>query len=88
MCPYSSTLFSPSVVENEQADAGHGGRARFARLNFQARTRAGENSCLPVELTTSMIGNYTRLIHTLLKALTIHTMMSYIHMYISRMQLQ
>ena len=34
MYPYSSTLFSLSVVENEQAGAGQGGRARLARLNY------------------------------------------------------
>ena len=34
----------------------------------------------PVQLTTSRIGNLTRLIHTLLYVMTIHT---YIHTYIS-----
>ena len=82
MYPCSSTLFSLSVVENEQADAGKGGRARLARLNSQARMGTWENSCFPVQPTTSRIGNHTRLIHALLKALTIHT---YIHnMYIPR----
>ena len=42
MYPYSSTLFSLSVVENKQADAGQGGRARLARLNSQARTGTGK----------------------------------------------
>ena len=34
--------------------------------------------CFPVQLTTSRIGNLTRLIHTLLHVMTIHT---YIHTY-------
>ena len=46
-----STRFSPSM-ENEQVDAGRDGRIRLARPNSQA-------------LTTSRIGNLTRLILTL-----------------------
>ena len=41
-----------------------------------ARTGAGE--FFPVQLTTSRIGNLTRLIHTLLYVMTIHT---YVHTY-------
>ena len=37
----------------------------------------------PVQLTTSRIGNLTRLIHTLLYVMTIHT---YIHTYIHNQQ--
>ena len=37
----------------------------------------------PVQLTTSRIGNLTRLIHTLLYVMTIHT---YIHTYIHTIQ--
>ena len=37
------------------------------------------NIIFPVQLTTSRIGNLTRLIHTLLYVMTIHT---YIHTYI------
>ena len=33
----------------------------------------GENTFSPVQLTTGRVGSRTRLIHTLLKALTIHT---------------
>ena len=54
-------------VENEQADAGRDGRTRLARPNYQALTGAGKYSeifIIPVQLTTSRIGNHTRLIHT------------------------
>ena len=62
-----------SVGENEQADAGQDGRIHLLRPNSQARTGTGKCSCFPVQLTTSRIGNNTRLIHTLLKVLTMHT---------------
>ena len=39
--------------------------------------RGQGNTIFPVQLTTSRIGNFTRLIHTLLYVMTIHT---YIHM--------
>ena len=84
MYPYNSTLFSLSVVENEQADAREGDRARLARLNSQARRGIGKNGCIPFQLTTSRIGNDAQLSNTLLKTLTIS---AYIHMYISRMHL-
>ena len=46
----------------------------------QARTGTGKYLFFPVQLTTSRIGNLTRLIHTLLLyVMTIHT---YIHTYI------
>ena len=60
---------------DEQADAGRDGRIRLARPNSQVRTRTGKYS-FSVELTTSRIGNLTRLIHTLAICVTIHT---YIH---------
>ena len=41
--------------------------------------RGQGNIIFPVQLTTSRIGNLTRLIHTLLYVMTIHT---YIHTYI------
>ena len=85
MYPYNSTLFSLSLVENEQADAGQGDRARLARLNSQARRGIGKNSCFSFQLTTTRIGNHTRLSNTLLKTLTIQT---YRHMYIPQMHLQ
>ena len=40
---------------------------------FQARTGTGKNIIFSVQLTTSRIGNLTRLIHTLLEVMTIHT---------------
>ena len=65
-------------VENEQAGAGRDGRTRLERSYSQARTGADrETFIFPVQLTTSkIIGNLTRLIHTLLYVMTIHT---YIH---------
>ena len=68
----SKTRFYLSV-ENEQADAGRDDRTRLARPNSQRRERGQGNLDFPVQLTTSRIGNHTRLIHTLLKVLTIHT---------------
>ena len=59
---------------DEQADAGRDCRNRLARPNSKARTRAGEYLFFPVQLTTSRIGNLTRLIHTLAICVTIHNM--------------
>ena len=50
---------------HEQADAGRDCRTRLARLNYQART--GKS----VQLTTSRIGNLTRLVLLLLYVMTI-----------------
>ena len=66
-------VFSLSVEENKQIDAGQDGRTHLVRPNSQARTGTGKCSCFPVQLTTSRIGNNTRLICTLLNVLTIHT---------------
>ena len=50
-------------LENEQADAGRDDRMRLARPNSQARTGTGrEIFVFPIQLTTSRIGNLTRLI--------------------------
>ena len=49
---------------NEQAGAGRDCRTRLARPNYQARTGTGK-FIFPVQLTTSKIGNLTRLILTL-----------------------
>ena len=57
-----STRFSLSV-ENEQVNAGRGGRTRLARPNAQAQTGTGKKKYF--QLTTGRIGNLTRLIHTL-----------------------
>ena len=54
---------------DEQANAGRNCRTRLARPNSQARTRTG--NFFPVQLTTSRIGNLTRLILTLAICVTI-----------------
>ena len=48
---------------DEQADAGR--ETRLARPNSQARTGTGKYEIFTVQLTTSRIGNLTRLILTL-----------------------
>ena len=58
---------------DEQADAGRDCRNRLARPNSSARTWTGKYSFFPVQLTTSRIGNLTRLIHTLAIYVTIPT---------------
>ena len=62
-------------VENEEADAGWDGQPRLARPNSQAHTGIGKktSSC---SAATSIIGNNTQLIHTLLQVITIY---KYIH---------
>ena len=71
--PVSKHQIQPEYGD-EQADAGRDCRNRLARPNSQARTRTGEYSfSLVVQLTTSRIGNLTRLIHTLAICVTIHT---------------
>ena len=66
-------MFSLSV-KNERADAGRDGRTRLARPSSQRANEDRENIIFPVQLTTSRIGNHARLIHTLLKVITIHTL--------------
>ena len=61
--PVSKHQIQPEYGD-EQADAGRDGWTRLARPNPQARTGTGEYF-FPVQLTTSRIGNLTRLIHTL-----------------------
>ena len=51
------------MVENGRADVGRDGLTRLARPNYQART-GQEAFMLSAQLTTSKIGNLTRLIHT------------------------
>ena len=69
-------------MENDQADAGRDGTGR---LNPSRETKFSDSNgdremlIFPVELTTNSIGNLTRLIHTLLYVMTIHTC---IHTYI------
>ena len=50
---------------DDPADAGRDCRTRLARPNSQAQTGTGEIFIFPVQLTTSRIGNLTRLILTL-----------------------
>ena len=59
------------AVENERADdAGGDGRIRLAKLN----SRTGKKTIFfPLQFTTSRIGSLTRLVHILLKVLTIQT---------------
>ena len=49
-----------------------------SRDEILRHARGQGNIIFPVQLTTSRIGNLTRLIHTLLYVMTIHT---YIHTY-------
>ena len=53
-------------TENEKAHAGRDGRTRLATPNYLARTGTDrEIFVFPVQLTTSRIGNLTRLIKSL-----------------------
>ena len=66
-------------MENEQADAKTGRLNLSRETKFLGTYRDRGIFIFPVQLTTSRIGNLTRLIHTLLYVMTIHT---YIHTYI------
>ena len=48
-------------MENEQADTGRDCRTCLAGSNSQARTGTGKYYFPPLQLTTSRIGNLTRL---------------------------
>ena len=61
--PVSKHQIQPEY-RNEQAGAGRDCRTRLARPHSQART-GKRNLIFPVQLTTSRIGNLTRLIQTL-----------------------
>ena len=67
--PVSKHQIQPEYGD-EQADAGRDCRTCLARPNSQARTRTW-TFIFPVQLTTSKIGNLTRLIHTLAMCVTI-----------------
>ena len=55
--PVSKTSFSHLSVEDEHADTEREGGTCPARPKSQARTGAGEKTCIsPVQLTTSRIG--------------------------------
>ena len=59
-------------MENEQADAGRDGRTRLARPNSRAQTGTREIFLFLAQLTTSRIGNLTRLMYTLLHVMNIY----------------
>ena len=69
------TRFSLSV-ENELADAGRDGRIRLASrsriLNLRRKREQRKHHLPSVQLTTSRIGNLTRLIYTLVYVMTTH----------------
>ena len=61
-------LLFQSQYGDKQADAGWGCRIRLARLNSQSGANNGDSReifIFPLQLTTSRIGNLTRLIHNL-----------------------
>ena len=65
---------------DEQTDAGRDCRTNPSRTTkFSGANADGEISIFPVQLTTSRIGNLTRLIHTLVISyvMTIHTYHTY-----------
>ena len=71
--PVSKHQIQPEYGD-ERAGAGRNCRTRLARTNSQARTADREITLIfPVQLTTSRIGDLTRLIHTLAVCVTIHT---------------
>ena len=71
--PVSKHHIQPEYGD-EQADAGRDCRTRLARPNSQARTETGKYSFFLLQLTTSRIGNLTRLILLLL-----YVMHTYVH---------
>ena len=73
--PVSKHQIQPGYGD-EQAD---GMAEPVSRDQILRHARGQGNTIFPVQLTTSRIGNLTRLIHTLLYVMTIHT---YIHKYI------
>ena len=71
--PVSKHQIQPEYGD-EQADDGTA--EPVSRDQILRHARGQGNIIFPVQLTTSRIGNLTRLIHTLLYVMTIHT---YIH---------
>ena len=63
----------PAEYGDEQGDAGRDYRTRLARPKLSEANEDREYSFSPVKLTTSRIGNLTRLILTLAICVTIHT---------------
>ena len=69
-------------MDNEQADTGRDGRTHLARPNVSGANGDGKNFIFHVQLTPSRIDNLTRLIHTLLDVMNMHTYI-YIYIYMS-----
>ena len=69
-----STRFSLSMEMSRLT--GDGTAEAVSRDQILRHARGQGNIIFPVQLTTSRIGNLTRLIHTLLVVMTVHT---YIH---------
>ena len=72
-CEHREKSRSTSVsvsIENEQADTRRDSQTCLAKPNSQARTETRKR--FPVQLTTNRIGNFTRLICTLLYVMTTH----------------
>ena len=69
--PQVSTRFSLSM---EMSRLTRDGTAEpVSRDQILRHARGQENIFFPAQLTTSRIGNLTRLIHTLLYVMTVHT---------------
>ena len=65
---------SDSARVRRMSELTPGGTAKPASRDQSLRRERGQGKCtFPVQLTTSRIGSHTRLIHILLKVLTIHT---------------
>ena len=64
---------SPYVPDNFSRDGFSRPVPRLLRDQILRHARGQGNIIFPVQLTTSRIGNLTRLIHTLLYVMTIHT---------------
>ena len=70
----SKHQIQPEYGDEQADDAGRDCRTRLARPNkFSGANADREILFSPVQLTTSRIGNLTRLIHTLAICVTVHT---------------
>ena len=76
--PVSKHQIQPEYGD-EQADAGRDCRTMSRETKFSGANADREIFIFPVQLTTSRIGNLTRLVHTLLYVMTIHTYLVTIH---------
>ena len=79
--PVSKHQIQPEFGD-EQADAGDGTAESISRDQILRHARGQGSIIFPVQLTTSMIGNLTRLIHTLLYVMTIHAYIHRLHTYV------